>query len=323
MTDTPGSALADPKDKREVLERYRAAIDFAAEHRWTPAIALLQGILRDEPDMADVWSELALCAMRLDRFDLAVDAYKHHIELEPREPTAYLGAAEALLKQHKLDEAREQARLAGDVAAEGDRPSRVSAHELLARIALARHDPEAAREEAALAHAEDATLPLPTYVDARVLYDQGRYEDALPGFIQAIDELKKSGAPPMTELHFYAADVLARLDRYADAEKEFVAELTYFPQNIRARGGLATLYQANGKTDAASQMLDDLIRITPTPDALRARRTALHDLREPQTGRSDQDRGAAPVREYAEIARNARPLITAGGAAGESFAYTR
>jgi hypothetical protein len=44
-------------------------------------------------------------------------------------------------------------------------------------------------------------------------------------------------------------------------------ELKYFPQNIRARGGLAMLYQAGGKPDAATRVLDDMLRITPTPDS--------------------------------------------------------
>src|SRR5262249_57301270 len=85
----PGETLADPKDKREILERYREAVDLAAERRWPRAIALLQEILRDDPEMADVWAQLAVFATRLDRYDLAVDAYKRHIELQPEEPTSY------------------------------------------------------------------------------------------------------------------------------------------------------------------------------------------------------------------------------------------
>jgi arylsulfatase A-like enzyme/Flp pilus assembly protein TadD len=267
ISTQPGSDLPDPKDKRQILERYRAAVDFASERKWPQAIALLQQILRDEPEMADVWSQLAVFATRLDRFDLAVDAYKHYIALKPQEPMAYIGAAAGLLKLRKLDEAREQANLAADVAAEKDHRSKASAHEMLAKIALAKHDPDGAREEARLARAEDPMLPLPLYIDGRLLYDQGKYADALPLFTQAIDELKKSGTLQITELHFYTADTLARLERYPDAEKQFIEELKYFPQNIRARGGLAMLYQASGKPEAASRMLEDMVRITPTPDS--------------------------------------------------------
>src|SRR4029077_2654155 len=116
----PGAALPDPKDKREILERYRAAVDFAGQRKWTQAIALLQQILRDDPEMADVWSQLGLFATRLDRYDLSVDAYKHYIALKPQEPTAYLSAAAGLLRLRKLDEAREHASLAAEVAPDKD-----------------------------------------------------------------------------------------------------------------------------------------------------------------------------------------------------------
>jgi tetratricopeptide (TPR) repeat protein len=267
VSTTPGEQLPDPKDKREILERYRTAVDLAGRRQWPEAIALLQQILRDEPEMADVWSQLAVFATRLDRYDLAVDAYKHYIALKPQEPTAYIGAAAGLLKLRKLDEAREHASLAAEVAADGDHRSRASAHEMLAKIALAKHDTDEARAEAALARAEDPTLPLPIYIDARLLYDQGKYADALPGFLEASAELKKSGTLQINELHFYTADTLARLERYPEAETAFIEELKYFPQNIRARGGLAMLYQASGKPEAATRVLDDMLRITPTPDS--------------------------------------------------------
>src|SRR4051794_2693914 len=56
--------LPDPKDKHPILERYRAAVDFAGERKWPQAIALLQEILRKDPGMADVWSQLAVFATR-------------------------------------------------------------------------------------------------------------------------------------------------------------------------------------------------------------------------------------------------------------------
>jgi len=217
--------------------------------------------------MADVWSQLAVFATRVDRFDQAVDAYKHYIELKPHEPAAYIGAAAALLKLRKLDEARDHAQLAVDVAAPADHRARASAHEMLAKIALARHDTEAAREHAALAREADPTLPLPIYIDARLLYDQGKYADALPLFMQAIAELRKSGTLQITELHFYTGDTLGRLERYQEAEAEFLEELKYFPHNTRARGGLAMLYQASGQPDAASRVLNDMTRGTPTPES--------------------------------------------------------
>jgi len=89
----------------------------------------------------------------------------------------------------------------------------------------------------------------------------------LPLFEQALAELKKSGGLQMTELHFYTGDTLGRLERYPDAEAQFLEELKYFPQNIRARAGLAMLYQATGRADAADRVLGDMTRISPTPES--------------------------------------------------------
>ena len=48
--------------------------------------------------MIDVWEQLATFSIRSERYDQAVDAYKHIIELKPTQTTAYLGAAGSLLK---------------------------------------------------------------------------------------------------------------------------------------------------------------------------------------------------------------------------------
>src|SRR5262249_33575194 len=90
--------------------------------------------------------------------------------------------------------------------------------------------------------------------------------DALPLFEQALGELKKSTLQ-VTELHFYAADTLARLERYDEAEAQFQEELKYFPQNIRARAGLAMVYQATEQPDAAARVVAAMTRITPTPES--------------------------------------------------------
>ena len=259
-------ALPDPKDKREILERYRDAIDLAGQRRWGPAIALLQQTLREEPQIADVWSQLALLAALVDRHELALDAYKHRVALVADDSAAYVGAAASLLKLRRLDEARDAAQMAADVAAAADRRGRATAHEMLAKIALARRDAEAARAEAALARDADPPLPLPAYVEGRLLYDQGRYADAVPLFTDAAAALKKNG-PQIFELHFHAADTLSRLGRYDEAQAEFLEELKSFPQNTRARAGLAMAYQANGQLDEAEAALQEMTRIVPTPES--------------------------------------------------------
>ena len=268
VSAAPGDELPDPKDKREILEQYRAAVDLAAERKWVQGIGVLQQILAADPGMADVWDQLATFAIRAGRFDQAIDAYKHYIELKPAGPEGYIGAAETFLHLRKLDEAGEHADLAVQMADEAkDVRQQAAAHELLARIALQRKDADAARKEAALAHAADPSVPMGPYVDGRLLYDQGKYDEALPFFAQAEAALKKNGGLQIPDLHYYAGDSLGRLERYPEAEREFLDEIRYFPQNTRARAGLAMLYAATDRGDAAAKVIGDMMRLSPTPES--------------------------------------------------------
>jgi tetratricopeptide (TPR) repeat protein len=180
------------------------------------------------------------------------------------------------LKLRKMDEAWAHAEQAAQVAGERDAGSRAAAHALLAKTALARRDADAAREQATLARNADPSLPMPAFIDGRLLYDQGRYEEALPFFEDAIAEIGKKHASPMPELHVYAAETLAHLadssqvgagERYQEAEAHYVADLRDFPQQTRARVGLATLYQATGRPEEAGRVLADMTRLAPTPES--------------------------------------------------------
>jgi tetratricopeptide (TPR) repeat protein len=263
--------LADPKDESGLVETYRAALEHATVSRWPQAIELLQRILREQPDMIDVWTELASDASLAGRHDQALDAYKKAIALEPKDPSAYLGAATVLLRLRRLDDARQLAGSAARIASESDPRASASAHELLARIALALGDKDAARGEAELARRAARGLPLPLYVEARLLYDEGRYNDALPLFERAASESERAGdGPQIADLHFHAGDTFLRLERYAEAEYQFWLELKRFPRNMRARSALAALYQTTGRTREAADMIAELVRLTPTPEGYAA-----------------------------------------------------
>ena len=68
-------------------------------------------------------------------------------------------------------------------------------------------------------------------------------------------------------MYYYAGDTLGRLERYHDAEAAFNEELKRFPLNVRARGGLAMLFQATNRPDEADGTIREMVRVTPTPEA--------------------------------------------------------
>ncbi len=259
--------VVDPADQVAIIETYRAAVAYAVEREWPAAIERLETLLRQHPRLAIVWHELGDIAMGAGRFDRAVDAYRHAAALRPGGPEDHLSAATALLRLRRLDESRQQAEFAVMTAATEDRASRAAAHELLARIALLRREASIARAQARLAHQADPTLPMPAYIDGRLLYDAGRFAEAVAVFQSAIGEIDKSGTSAVYELHYYTGDALVRLERTAEAEYHLLEELRAFPGHARARGALATLYHQTGRIDEAGEVLTAMLRISPTPDA--------------------------------------------------------
>jgi tetratricopeptide (TPR) repeat protein len=241
----------DPKDKRDVLERYRGAVAVAAAGEWTGAVERFRALAGAEPALADVWLHLASAATRAERHELAVDAFKRVMVLRPEDQSAVVGAANASLRMRRIDEARE---LAASVTSSttGDSGSRAAAHEVLARTALLAHDAETARAEAALAEEAEPGRPVGAYVDGRIAYDQGHYAAAAAAFEQALKVLEKTRKRPLADLRYYTADTFLRLERFAEAEYLFLEELKERPLSARLRAGLATVYRATGRTAEAA-----------------------------------------------------------------------
>jgi arylsulfatase A-like enzyme/Flp pilus assembly protein TadD len=254
----PGDSLPDPKDKVHILEKYRHAADLAGGLKFAEATALYRDVLTEDPGMTDVWLQLAEVYTRQGMTSDAVTAYKEVISRNPRDAGSLIGAGGGLLRLGNLDEAQKHAELAVAVAPAG-------AHELLAKIALARHDREAALREAKLAQAADPTLPMPLYVEGLIAYNQGKYAEAIGPLLRARQALE-GRTVQMNDLNFYIGDSLAKLDRYAEAEPYLVEEVRVFPHNTRARAGLAMLYRAMGRDLDSERAIDELLRVSPTPE---------------------------------------------------------
>ncbi len=251
-----------------------------------------QKILHDEPAASRVWGELGDVATLAGRYAVALDAYQHVITLEPVGTAGYVGAANASLKSHKLDDAQQQARQAVE-AAGLDTRRLAEAHALLVTVALARHDADAAKTEAALVQQSDPGTVWPVYVEARLLYDEGYFAEALPLLERANAQLRRARGRAIPDLHYVTGDVLLQAGRYDEAETQLREELRRFPHNVLASAALASLYQATGQLESAARVVSDLTRVTPTPDsyALAARLwTSLGDGKQAAQVRAEAQR---------------------------------
>ena len=253
--EAPGSPreLVNPIDKRDVVERYRRAINLLTTDDLKAAIDQLKALVAQEPSMRDVWMLLATAGWKADRPEVALDGYQHAIELDPASSDAYLGAASALLRLHRLDDAAGRAQHVVDDS-ETTEISQSRAHELLAQVALARKNIEVAHAEAMLAEEAEPGRPVTAFIDGRIAFDKRRYAEALDLLEPALAAVDKTPRQPLGDLRMLTAEALVKQDRPSEAEYLFLEELKQSPLSERARAGLIAIYKATGRTTEAAAL---------------------------------------------------------------------
>lgn len=270
-----GVMLADPKDKVAILEAYRVALLDIGAGKVADGANALHDILLKEPAMTEAWSHYGGALLRLGRHEDALVAFQQMVRRQPTDPVALISVGTLLFKLGRYDAARGHARLASAGAPAG-------AHELLAKIALARRDFDEALNEAAVAEQADPTLPMVDFVRGRIAHDQaglaqreGSTDRARQTFGEALSHLSRAHdrarrrTMQVAELGYYIGDCLAQLGRYEEAGRLFKEEIGLYPNNLRAHAGLAMTYVASGKTAAAEQTIAAMLAAVPTPDAYR------------------------------------------------------
>ena len=255
----------DASSERTIVEGHRAAAILIGQKKYTAGIRALQTISRAHPSLAPIHFQIGVLLARTGRIEEAILEFGKVRELRPEASAAARALADALVKAGNTDAAKEQATVAV-MLAEAESPAEVfAAHEMAARVALVSGDKEATTEHAAAAHEADPSIPVRQFVQGRLLYEEGKYKDAVTTFAQAAMTLAEANRS-LADLHLYLGESLARLDRYDEAESQFREELRDFPRSMQAYTSLAMLYRASNRDAAVEDVLNELVASTPTPE---------------------------------------------------------
>ena len=250
--------LPDPRERIHVLRQVKDAFRLAAAGRDEEAVRALRAVLQENPLFFDARFELAQTLSRLDRWPEAYDAYKAALRASPAlaSPVA-LGLGRVCLKLGRLEEAEANTRIA-------ERGSPAPAHELRARVALARDDLDGAEREAALVTGDPAAELGAAVVRAEVRIRRERFEDALRVVSEALRAAEASHEALVPDLHFLRGDALARLGRHGEAEAAFEEEIRLFPRNLQAYTRLAIVYGLQRRTvNDVDRLLERMAAASP------------------------------------------------------------
>ena len=281
-------ALPNPRDRIQVHERLKAASRLAAEGKSGEALTDLRRLVAEEPGSFEARRDLAGTLARTGRYREAAAAYEEAIRLSPRLAGSValpLGLVELELGKLAQAEARAQAALPED-------PGR--AHQLLARVALARGDLAAAEAQARLAMADAVVESEGAMLLAQVHVQRSELPQALAVVDKARASVIEQGRTPPAGLGPLRADVLARLGRFTEAEAELREGIRSFPRRAQTYATLAVVIALQGRSRGeVHQTLESMLKASPGQETVLLGARTLDFLGDKDTARAWRRKAAS------------------------------
>jgi arylsulfatase A-like enzyme/predicted Zn-dependent protease len=273
-----GEALPDPKSRIGSLEDFSTALRFFSGGHYAEAVPAFRRLVAASPKMTDAWEHLGESLQKLGRKSEALDAYEHAMDTSGGVSFVAVATGSLLLDMGRVDEAQKYAEL-------GLKGSPATANSLLAQIALARNRPQDAERAARAALASPGSRIAPLMTLAEVLQKQGKVAEALGYADQATQELARTGAAGQrfAGLHWLRGDLLGRLGRNDEAEREFLQEIRDFPHDTRSYASLSLLYAVEGRSQEAVNALRRMVETDGSPGAYVEAVKTLRVLGDPQS----------------------------------------
>lgn len=263
----------NPRDHIKVLARVQETFVLNQQGRYLESIELCRAILRDYPDLVDVYNQLAGNLRRLGRLQEALDAYREAVRRSPQ-----------LVDSMAIEIAKLELDLGNIEAAELNAKQAMKlnpaeAHLILAATALARKQLDVAEREARLAFGREDRPRVPALLMlARILVEEKRFDDALAVTDRATARVREDGAHSVATLASTRGDILARLGRGAEAEAAFREEIKNFPATTEAYARLALLLAMEHRFNEIRPTIDSMIAASPVPATYMLAARVMSDL---------------------------------------------
>ena len=261
VSTSSNAQLPNPKDMLPYLERIKSGFKLADERKYAEAVRVLRALVDEHPGLFDVWDKLGEVLIAMGDYEEAIRVYRNAMSRTQRfSPEMALSLGNAYLEAKQLDEAARHADLVMNALPGG-------AHTLLARIAIERKDFATAEREAQLAIGTQNPQPAAMLLVADVRRARGDLAGALAACDAAAQRAKELNVPALYRLDFLRGDILARMDRPAEAEAAYRREIANFPQNTQAYANLAIVYFIEGRNGDVERVLREMIAANPHPGA--------------------------------------------------------
>jgi arylsulfatase A-like enzyme/cytochrome c-type biogenesis protein CcmH/NrfG len=251
------TALADPKDKIELFNAIRTAASDIDASRWREAIAKLQTVVGQDPDVVEAHTMLGRSYFSAGDWTRAVSAYQDALSLDPSYVTALFGLASSYQKLGRLDEA-----VAGLGRVLQLEPRFTGAALLLAQIDVGRQKFREALST--LEHMEPSESE-----SERAAVESAKAECflGLKDFDSAVRAYQKAVAvsPRDHVAHFNLAKVLGQIGKQDEMIAELQKSIETDPSFTVGHLYLANAYLDRGNLEKAVELAQKGIELQPEP----------------------------------------------------------
>ncbi len=258
VTTKEGEQLRDPKEMLGAFHDIRVAYTEYRDGDEEKALALTGHLLEDNGQITDLWDLKSKILWRMGKQKESLEAAKDGLRHVPGAISLLYDVANLAFAMGDLETAQQHAAIAVKIE-----PG--EAHEILARIALRRGQIDKAVEEAnaAVQTAHDPTSML--MMLATIEKAKGNLGVALDDIDRATEQVSRKRPPKLEGLHLSRGDVLARLGRADEAEREFRAEIADFPKVSTAYASLIMLLATQRRLGEATKVVFDAVKADPEP----------------------------------------------------------
>ncbi len=264
-------SLPDPKDRIHFLRSLKSAFAAVAAAEHARVVGIVRPLTEDAPELVDAWTLLGNSQAALGQREKAVETFRTAAARFPDRGDLRLRIAELYFERRDYAAAETEARAALE-------SSEIAANELLAKIAFARGDKQRARQHIAAALERMPERVSALLLAAQIAASERSFTDALSLLERAEQQILRRRMAPVRELHSRKAEALLELRRVQEAQQEFQREVTLFPDQMEAWGGLAVLRAAQGDTAGARDVLREALQRNRNPRARKLARETLQAI---------------------------------------------
>jgi arylsulfatase A-like enzyme/Flp pilus assembly protein TadD len=248
-----GKRLANPKDKIGIFNDLSKAREMGMSGQADKAIPLIEGIIRQDPDVVDAYFALGNIYFRLRKYEEARRQFLVALGLKPDDSFTVINIANCYVGLRQPDQAE---RFVLDYLKKGLKDSQL--YFLLGNINYRRKKYDAA---------------IPYFRQCLSLNSESASADnALAAIYYLKDDLAQAESfsrealrlsPKLSSVHYNLAQILEKQGRLAEAEAAYKDELEITPSHLKSCFNLARLYRQTGREEDEKAALERCLRIAP------------------------------------------------------------